>query len=137
MDQDNPYRSPNAELPIQGLGAAGRWRVSTLVLVAVQTLLYLFNGFSGVPLVLEGDISMLAFLVSIGAGALLLAGGTMLWFRSRAAIYLFAASALLAVLAVLLWRTPIAITGLGIALIAMLVSVRATSSRAAPPASRQ
>lgn len=137
MDQDNPYRSPNAALPAQGLGAAGRWRISTLVLVAVQTLLYLFNGFSGVSLVQEGDISVLAFLASLGAGALLGAGGAMLGFRSRAAIYLFAASTLLAALAMLQWRTPIAITGLGIALIATLVSVRVTSSRTAPTPSPQ
>lgn len=133
MDPNDPYRPPAADVGPARSKAEG-WRISALILVALQVSVYVLAAGSGLRAVQAGEISALAFLASAAATAWLLAGGVMLWLRARAGIYLFAASALFGCFALLLVRTPTAITGFGIAVIATLICFRTTASR--PPANR-
>ncbi|NUO76860.1 MAG: hypothetical protein HOQ32_12700 [Lysobacter sp.] len=128
MDQHDPYRPPAADTAVVATPFAG-WRRSCLVLVAIQACLYLFNIATGYKMVGSGDISVLALLATVGAAAFLTIGAVMLGARSRASAYVFAAAALCACGVLWLWHTPIAITGVGIAAIAVLVSMRTTGAR--------
>lgn len=133
MDHHDPYRAP-AAVGGPARSKAEGWRISALILIALQVSVYALAAGSGLRAVQAGEISAIAFLAAAAATAWLLAGGVMLWLRSRAGIYLFAASALFACFALLLVRTPTAITGLGIAVIAGLISLRTATPR--PPANR-
>ena len=130
MDSRDPYQPPASDATVAATPLNG-WRVRCLILVAIQACLYLFNAATGVNLVRGGDISVLALLATVGATAFLAIGAVLLGMRSRAAVYVFAIAALCACGVLWMWRTPIAITGIGIAAIAVLVSLRATGRRAA------
>lgn len=130
LDQNDPYRPPAAAVGPAPYQAEG-WRTSVLILVLLQLLFYAFNAASGLRAVQAGEISAVAFLASVSAAVCLLAGAVMLWLRSRAGIYLFAISALSAGVALLLAPTRTGVTGLGIAVIASLVCLRATAPRKA------
>jgi hypothetical protein len=109
------------------------WRLSTLVLVAIQLLIIGTNAPTALGSARSGEISVLTLLLAAIANALLLPGALLLLLRWRLAWLPFAASVLVGVLALLVGRWPPTISGIGIALIAALVSLSGRHPRREMP----
>ena len=117
MNDPNPYRAPSGRVGSTRTGVASdvRWQAATAVLAALQSVLAAVYGYNSIELLRQGDISLVALLSAMLATALLIAGAALVWFRSRASVYLCVLSAAGYALALLQWYADLALTGMAIA----------------------
>ena len=124
MDQNNPYQSPQSLTTKPDTKSLGTWQICALTFIVLQTGLYAMNAATLLEAVRNGSMSIVTLLLSLLASFFLVFGGLMLFFRSRSANYLLGTSALASILVLVQSATPLAITALGIAFIAALISIR-------------
>lgn len=124
MNDSNRYEPPQAEVEPKGespLLTALKWIL--LALIAAQTIVYAIT----VPTFLEQThiamISGLHFLSMAIVAVLILVGGALLFAKSRGAIYVFGAAALIGFAAITGHAFFIQYTGVGLSVAATIASV--------------
>lgn len=119
---DDPYRAPAHAVSAP---AASRWPLYVAILSFVQVLSRVMdNAPSAIEMTRNGDLTPISLLALILSGTTTLIGAAMLlWRKPLSASVAYAISSLFAAPVLAEWRPPLAITGLGIALIGLLVGV--------------
>lgn len=119
---DDPYRAP-----IHSVSGppASRWPRYVVILSFVQVLSRVMdNAPSAIEMTRNGDLTPISLLALVLSCATTLIGAAMLlWRKPLSASTAYAISSLFAALVMAEWRPPLAFTGLGIALIGLLVGV--------------
>lgn len=119
---DDPYRAHTRAVSAP---PASRWPLYVVILSFVQVLLCVMNNApSAVEMTRDGDLRPISLLAFVLSGALMLIGAAMLlWRKPLSASIAYAMSSLFAALVLAEWRAPLAFTGLGIAVIGLLVGM--------------
>lgn len=132
MTQD-PYRATSHAVSAP---PTSRWPLYVAFLSLVQALLCMLdNAPSAIELARNGELSVAILLAFALSGASMLIGAAMLlWRKPLSASIAYVVSSVFAALVVAGWRPPLAFTGLGIAVIGLLVGMhmrlQAKSARA-------